>query len=88
MRTVVRESLELEMALVRRSVGALAAGRTRCDGCRRTPLIGEHVHSYESGRMLCELCRPLRADPPISTHLVHGPEFGHAVRITDNRAAA
>jgi hypothetical protein len=49
--------------------------------------VGERVHVYKSGRMLCELCRALRGEDPESSRLVHGPAFGHAVRITDQRAA-
>lgn len=86
MRLSVRELPGLESHLMRRSVGALAEGRERCDHCHRTPLVGEHVHTYKSGRMLCELCRALRPEEPVSSRLVHGPAFGHAVRITDQRA--
>jgi hypothetical protein len=85
MRLTVRETPGLESQLLRRSVGRLAEGRERCDHCHRTPLIGERVHTYTSGRMLCELCRALRPEEPVSSRLVHGPAFGHAVRITDQR---
>jgi hypothetical protein len=88
MRLPVRELPSLEFHLLRRSVDALAEGRERCDHCHRTPLVGEHVHTYKSGRMLCELCRALRPEEPVSSRLVHGPAFGHAVRITDQRASA
>jgi hypothetical protein len=88
MRLSVRELPSLEFHLLRRSVGELAEGRERCDHCHRTPLVGEHVHTYKSGRMLCELCRALRPEEPASSRLVHGPAFGHAVRITDQRASA
>ena len=37
--------------------------------------------------MLCELCRALEPEPPLSSGIVHGPEFGHTMRITDQRAA-
>ena len=53
MRLSVREIPGLEFQLLRRSVGRLTEGRERCDHCHRTPLIGEHVHLYKSGRMLC-----------------------------------
>jgi len=79
----------LELAMLKRSVGAIAAGCERCDRCHRTPLVGERVYVYDAGRMLCELCRGLRREPPTGSRLVRGPEFGHAVRIriTDQRAA-
>jgi hypothetical protein len=38
--------------------------------------------------MLCDLCRALRPEEPVSSRLVHGPAFGHAVRITDQRGTA
>jgi hypothetical protein len=58
-----------EISLLRHSVGALAAGRHRCWHCRRTPLVGEHVHLYGE-RLVCELCRHLRREPPAET-VVH-----------------
>jgi hypothetical protein len=85
MRLSVREIPGLEFQLLRRSVDRLAEGRECCDHCHRTPLIGERVHVYKSGRMLCELCRALRPEEPVSSRLVHGPAFGHAVRVTDQR---
>jgi len=78
-------SPELERLLLRRSVMALAAGRDRCDGCHRTPLVGERVHVYDGDRMLCELCRRERREAPIRSEPVHGSEHGHAVRLTDRR---
>ena len=78
---------ELERQLLRRSVMALAAGRDRCDGCHRTPLVGERVHVYEGGRTLCELCRRERREAPLRSESVHGSERGHTVRLTDRRAA-
>ncbi|MEA2198526.1 MAG: hypothetical protein QOJ25_2577 [Solirubrobacteraceae bacterium] len=86
MKLSAREIPGLEFHLLRRSVDALSEGRERCDHCHRTPLVGERVHIYKSDRMLCELCRALRPEEPLSSRLVHGPAFGHAVRITDQRA--
>lgn len=88
MRTSVREMPELELALLRRGLDDLAAGCERCEHCHRTPLIGERVYVYESGSILCELCRDLHRDAPHTSRMVHGPEFGHTLRITDHRAAA
>lgn len=78
----------LELALLRRGVDELAAGCERCGHCGRTPLVGERVYVYESGTMLCELCRAVDVRQPVTSRLMHGPEFGHTMRITDHRAAA
>jgi hypothetical protein len=37
--------------------------------------------------LLCELCRHAQRDEPLRSRLVHGPEFGHTMRVTDRRAA-
>jgi hypothetical protein len=70
--------------LLRRGVGTLQADRERCADCGRTPLTGEHVHLYEGRRsaLVCELCRPLRREPPVATELVRHSEHGHTVRLT------
>lgn len=78
----------LELALLRRGVHDLAEGCERCSRCRRTPLIGERIYSYGSGASLCELCRTIKRETPLASRLVHGPEFGHTMRVSDNRAAA
>jgi hypothetical protein len=84
----LREMPDLELALLRRGVDEMAAGTERCRHCHRTPLIGERVYMYDQGAMLCELCRALERKPPTSSRVVHGPEFGHTMRIRDQRAAA
>ncbi len=74
---------QLERLLLRQGVGALEEDRNRCSRCGRSPLIGESVHVYE-GRVrgiLCELCRALRSEPPVSSNVVRHFEHGHAVRI-------
>jgi hypothetical protein len=86
--TAARISPSLERRLLQRSVGALVAGRATCGDCGRTPLVGELIHHYASGRMVCALCRLRRREEPVSSEPVRGSEFGHAVRITDRRAAA
>ncbi len=78
---------ELELALLRRGVSHLTADADRCGHCHRRPLIGERVYEYETGALLCELCRALERAAPVSSRLVHGPEFGHTMRILDRRAA-
>ena len=82
-----REVPELERALLRRGMTERDARRQGCACCRRTPLIGERVYRAESGALLCELCRPREANPPARWSLVHGPEFGHTLRLLDTRAA-
>lgn len=84
----LRDMLDLELALLRRGLDERLAGSERCTCCHRTPLAGERVYDYASGIIACELCRRRRPDPPRQTRLVHGPEFGHTIRITDQRAAA
>jgi hypothetical protein len=88
MKSSVSHEHQLELELLRRSVDALSAGCERCAHCRRTPLIGERVYVYETGTVRCELCRALHREAPVASRLVHGPEFGHTMRITDRRQAA
>ena len=71
---------DLERALLRKSVGALAGGRHCCADCGRTPLTGETLHLYAGGATVCELCRPLRREPPAHQEVVHSSERGHTVR--------
>jgi hypothetical protein len=87
MNTSLRSMPDLELALLRRGVGHLAEETQTCGRCRRHPLIGERVYGYSSGRLLCELCRALEPSAPASSRLVHGPEFGHTMKIVDQRAA-
>jgi len=79
--------VELELALLRRGVNERRASRPACAGCGRTPLIGERVYLAGAARMLCALCRAREADEPIHWIQVHGPEFGHTLRILGQRAA-
>lgn len=78
---------ELELALLRRGMVERAGGFDRCHSCRRTPLIGERVYLYEEDVMICELCRGSQRKAPSRSLLMHGPAFGHSIRITDRRAA-
>jgi hypothetical protein len=43
-----------ELSFVRSSVRALAEAREGCEGCHRTPLVGETVYFFDD-RMVCEL---------------------------------
>jgi hypothetical protein len=70
---------------MRRGVDHLAAELETCAHCRRHPLIGERVYVYDSGPTLCELCKPFEPAQPASSHLVHGPEYGHTMKIIDQR---
>jgi hypothetical protein len=84
----MRDMLDLELALLRRGLEERLAGSERCGCCNRTPLVGEQVFLYASGAIACELCREQRREEPVGKRIVHGPEFGHTMRITDHRAAA
>jgi hypothetical protein len=83
MRTI--DEADLERELLRKGVGALEAGRHRCDDCGRTPLVGEQVHLYahagSASSVVCELCRTLRRDEPQATRLVRHCEHGLTVRV-------
>ena len=81
-----RDMLDLELALLRRGLDERLAGSERCTCCHRTPLVGERVYVYASGMIACELCRRRSREVPHQTRLVHGPEFGHTMRIIDQRA--
>lgn len=55
----IHHSPDLELEILRRSIGEMAAEREGCAACGRTPLIGEHMagfvdHAGES--WLCETC--------------------------------
>jgi hypothetical protein len=78
-----------EISLLRRSMGELGAGRPRCHHCHRFPLVGERIHLYVAAgdeRMVCELCRPLRREPPERSEIVHGPEHRRAVKAVSRAA--
>ena len=79
---------ELEIALLREGVGRRDAVQERCCGCHRTPLVGETVYVRGHDEVFCELCRALEKDPPRESRVVHGPEFGHTMKLTDRRHRA
>jgi hypothetical protein len=72
---------DLELRLLRKSVGHLHAGRDRCADCGRTPLTGELIHHYGATAIVCELCRQLRRDEPRSSEKVLHSEHGQTVKI-------
>ena len=82
----VTDTERFERVLLRRGVGVLTADRNRCVDCGRTPLVGEQVHLYDRGDVVCELCRCLRRDPPVAAERVRHSERGHGVRLA-RRAA-
>jgi hypothetical protein len=71
---------DLELALLRKGVGALTAGRHECVECGRTPLVGERVYTYRRAATVCALCRPLRRGEPEGSELVLHSEVGLSVR--------
>lgn len=77
----------LELALLRRSLGDIADGCERCSRCHRSPLVGERVYEYAGGQIACELCRRRERREPDGVRIVHGPEFGHTLKIIDRRGA-
>jgi hypothetical protein len=78
---------DLERELLRKGVGAREAGRRHCSDCGRTPLVGEHVHVYARGAVVCELCRPRRRAVPEHSQLVRHSEHGQTVRLRVRAAA-
>jgi hypothetical protein len=76
--------LQLNKALLRRSVDEHESHRHRCAHCERTPLTGEIVHHYPTAageRLVCELCRPMRRQSPARSELMHAPEHDRSVRL-------
>jgi len=80
MPSAVSTSPGFELALLRKSVGALTDKRALCVHCHRTPLVGERVYLYGE-RIVCELCRPRRREAPQATELMRSPEHARAVRV-------
>jgi len=80
-----RRARRLETAILRRSVDDSVAARHRCAHCRRTPLTGEVVHVYLGAggeeRLVCELCRPKRREPPEEERLMYSPSHDRSVRV-------
>ena len=78
---------DLELALLRKSVGSLTAGRQRCADCGRTPLVGERMYRFGRASAVCELCTPLRRSEPDAVELVRHFERGQTVRPVVPHAA-
>lgn len=82
------DEIELELALLRKGVGARVAGRDACADCGRTPLVGERMYRYGSeATAVCALCRRHRRDEPDAVDLVRHFERGHTVRVVARHAA-
>ncbi len=82
----VRDMPDLELQLMRRGLDDMAAASERCGRCDRTPLLGEIVHVY-ADQVLCDLCRERERRPPLAIRSVHGPEFGHTMKVRARPAA-
>ena len=78
---------DLELALLRKGVGALVAGRHACADCGRTPLVGERQYRFARREVVCALCRPQRGKEPEAVELVRHSELGHTVRLVVRAAA-
>jgi hypothetical protein len=79
MPVLARPRTVFEINLVPPSVRALRERRHGCAHCHRTPLIGELVFFYGES-MVCELCRPLRRQPPDHHEVMHSSEHTLSVR--------
>ncbi len=92
MPVLARPAPLLEVLLLRRSVGELEAAREHCAHCRRTPLVGEHIYIYAAAggaeRLVCELCRSLRREPPTRSEIVYSVERDRCVRPRGRGARA
>jgi hypothetical protein len=80
-----RRPRRLQTAILRRSVDASVAARPRCAHCRRTPLTGEVVHVYLAAggeeRLVCDLCRSKRREPPADMRLMYSPSHDRSVHV-------
>lgn len=88
MNTITRDMPDLELALLRSSLPRLSEECDRCGACRRSLLVGERFYEYAAGAIRCELCRSRELSDPSDSHTVHGPEFGHTIRVLDRRPRA
>jgi hypothetical protein len=77
----IHDISELDRAILRRAVVERDAGPEPCAGCGRTPLIGEEVHVYEDGVVLCDLCREPSGGRSVASRVVRGPAFGDTLRV-------
>ena len=86
MQSPIGDMPELELALMRRSLGDIAGTVEHCHGCQRAMLIGERVYEYESGELRCALCRDREAQRPRrSPARCTPPPSGNSIRMLDRR---
>ncbi len=78
---------DLERHLLTRGLDELTAGRHACAECGRTPLVGEEVHRYPRGLVVCTLCRAERHGSPETSERVAHHEGGCTVRLRSRLAA-
>lgn len=79
----ITDEAELERELLRQGTKARDAEQRRCDGCGRTPLIGESVATYKNGTVRCDLCRSMHhREQPVSEALVKHAADGPKSRVT------
>jgi hypothetical protein len=68
---------DLASMILRSSLGAVGHHRSSCTKCRRTPLAGELLHEFGSGKTLCSLCLaelPEAERSPLRSERVHAAE--------------
>lgn len=85
MQTPIGDMPELELALLRRSLGDIAGKVEHCHGCHRAMLIGERVYEYDGGELRCALCRDRERRAPAQSRTVHTAAHGHSIRMLDRR---
>ena len=74
--------MELSSLILRRSLGAVGRNRDSCTRCHRTPVAGELMHTFESGKVLCSLCLaslPEAERSPLRSERVHVADLRLAV---------
>jgi hypothetical protein len=77
----IHDISELDRAILRRAATGHGAGSQPCAGCGRNPLIGEEIHFYEDGIVLCDLCREPAGGRRVASRVVRGPAFGDTLRV-------
>ena len=77
-----KSRMELASLILRRSLGALHHDRASCSRCHRTPVAGELMHVFDSGKALCSLCLARLPEPERS------PLRSERVHVGDRRIAA
>lgn len=66
--------MDLASVILRHSLHALGHDRSSCSRCRRTPVAGEVLHVFDTGKALCSLCLARLPEPeraPLRSERVH-----------------